>query len=150
MRLAVKLVWVGVLGVLGGCAQRTLTINSEPSGALVYLNGEEVGRTPLMYDFMFYGDYGVVLRMDGYETLKTHRNLKAPVYMWAPLDLFSELLGVKDRQAWRFDMARATTQPAEPPGLFGRARELKGELRSSKYTRAPATLPATMPATQPK
>jgi hypothetical protein len=133
---------------MAGCAQRTLTINSEPSGALVYLNGDEVGRTPLKYDFNFYGDYDVVLRKDGYETLKTHQNLTAPIYMWPPIDLFSEALGVKDKRQWNFAMSPAVAEAVSSDLLLKRADVLKSELRSSKYTRAPATLPAA-PATQP-
>src|SRR5688572_32116032 len=98
---------VGVLAVASGCAQpeRKLVINSEPAGALVYLNGEEVGRTPLEYDFTWYSDYDVTLRKEGYETLKTNRSLKPPLKMWIPFDLFTEMFGGKDRQAWTFTMA---------------------------------------------
>ena len=36
------------LAILQGCGvQRTLQIESDPPGALVYLNGDEVGRTPM-------------------------------------------------------------------------------------------------------
>lgn len=47
-----------------GCVERTITITSEPSGALVHLNDEEVGRTPLTVPFTFYGVYDVRLEMD--------------------------------------------------------------------------------------
>jgi hypothetical protein len=50
-------------------AQRTVDITSDPL-VLVYLNGEEIGRTPLRYDFIWYSDYDVVLRKDDYETLR--------------------------------------------------------------------------------
>jgi len=138
-----------MLGLLAGCAQRTLTIDSQPEGALVYLNGEEVGRTPMKYDFQFYGDYDVTLRKDGYETLRTHQDLKEPIYMFPPIDLFSELFGVKDRQEWTFTLAPASTQPADPQAMITRAEELKGELRSSKHTRAPSTQPTTRASTRP-
>ncbi|MEX0776779.1 MAG: PEGA domain-containing protein [Phycisphaeraceae bacterium] len=44
---------------LAGCVERTISITSEPSGALVHLNDEEVGRTPLIVPFTFYGVYDV-------------------------------------------------------------------------------------------
>ncbi len=135
-----------------GCRQpeRTLVINSEPAGALMYLNGEEVGRTPLTYDFTWYSDYDVTLRKEGYETLKTHRALKAPMYMWIPFDLFSEMAGARDRQEWHFTMTPSVPTAADPQALFSRAEELKGELRSSRNTRPPTTYPTTLPAsTQP-
>src|SRR2546423_12143831 len=65
--------------LLAGCAQRMVDITSDPSGALVFLNGNEVGRTPMRYDFTWYSDYDVTLRKDGYETLKTHHKIDPPL-----------------------------------------------------------------------
>ena len=78
-------------GVMGGCVERNITIASDPPGALVWLNDQEVGRTPVKIPFTWYGDYEVVLRMDGYETIKTHARLDAPIYEIVPFDLLSEL-----------------------------------------------------------
>ena len=61
------------LALLAGCVERTIKITSQPSGALVYLNDEEVGRTPTEVRFTFYGDYSVILRKEGHETLNTRR-----------------------------------------------------------------------------
>src|ERR1043165_4777491 len=55
----------------GGCVRRTLTVTTDPPGAVIYLNGVEAGRTPLERDFVFYGTYDVAVRKEGYETLKT-------------------------------------------------------------------------------
>ena len=74
-----------------GCVERTLSITSEPAGALVYVSSVEVGRTPLRMPFTWYGDYDVVLRLDGYETLKTHCEVNPPIYELPPLDLLSEI-----------------------------------------------------------
>lgn len=54
--------WLLLLTVgLSGCIERTITITSEPSGSLVHLNDEPVGRTPLTVPFTFYGTYDVRL-----------------------------------------------------------------------------------------
>jgi hypothetical protein len=134
------------LVLLAGCARRTLDISSDPPGALVYLNDEEVGRTPMKYDFTWYSDYDVTLRKDGYETLKTHRKLKAPVYMWPPLDLISELFGVKDRRQWHLTMVPERPGANDAKAMIDRAQDLKGELRSGKYTHPPTTYPTTQKA----
>jgi hypothetical protein len=133
------------LGLSTGCAQRELTINSEPQGALVYLNGQEVGRTPMKYDFRWYGDYEVTLRADGYETLKTHRKIYTPIYGFPPFDLGAELFGVKDRREWTFQLQRADAAAADPQALINRGNALKADLRSSQFTRSPATAPSTQP-----
>jgi hypothetical protein len=138
---------VAILLLAAGCgSQRTLTINSEPSGALVYLNGEEIGRTPVKYDFESYGDYDVVLRKDGFETLKTHRDMKAPLSGIVPFDLFAELFGSKDIRQWTFDLAPAKPGSDDAQALISRAQAMEKELKSSPRTRKPATVPATQPA----
>ncbi len=79
---------------LAGCVERTLTITSDPAGALVYASNVEIGRTPVTIPFTWYGDYYFVLRpegMKGYETLKTHAAVNPPLYDIPPLDLLSEL-----------------------------------------------------------
>jgi len=144
MRALVRLLPPLVVLVSGGCAQRSLTITSEPPGALVYLNGpEEIGRTPLRYDFERYGDYEIILRKEGYQTLRTNRNLKAPLYAFPPLDLGAEMIGVRDNRHWHFELTPLDPAPVDAQALIGRAQELKGQLRSTQYTRPPATAPAT-------
>ncbi|TFG50593.1 MAG: PEGA domain-containing protein, partial [Candidatus Brocadiia bacterium] len=63
-----------------GCVERQLTIKTEPAGGLVLLNDEEIGESPVAVSFEWYGDYDIKIYKDGYETLKTHRLLKAPWY----------------------------------------------------------------------
>ena len=63
-RLSAFALTLGLL-ILSGCVDRTISITSTPSGALVYLNDEEVGRTPLVTPFTFYGP-AVTARMSAY------------------------------------------------------------------------------------
>jgi predicted ATPase len=77
---------------LAGCVERELTITSQPEGALVYVSDVEVGRTPVTIPFTWYQNYDVILRMDGYQTLKTHARLTPPWYEVPPLDLLQFLL----------------------------------------------------------
>ena len=78
--------------VLAGCVRRTLSIQTEPPAALVYLNDEEVGRTPVHVPFTWYGDYDVIVRKPGYKTLRTHARIHPPWYQVPPFDLVSEAL----------------------------------------------------------
>jgi len=39
-----------------GCVRRTVIIRTEPQGARVILNDEEVGTSPVSVDFTWYGD----------------------------------------------------------------------------------------------
>jgi len=91
-----------------GCVERRLTINTEPQGALVILNDEQIGISPVTASFNWYGDYNITIRKDGFETLKTHRELKAPWYDAFPFDFFAQILipgRTVDSYEWTFELA---------------------------------------------
>jgi hypothetical protein len=108
-----------------GCVERSFTLTSNPPGALVMLSSEEIGRTPVTIPFTWYGDYEVILRLEGYETLKTHHNLKPPVYEVFPLDFFSEIAPwtYRDRRSAHFELTKRT--PPSDETLMQRADELR-------------------------
>ena len=137
--------------LLNGCIEQTMTIKTDPPGALVYLNDLEVGRTPLTRDFTWYGNYDVEVRKDGYQTLKTHQWVVAPKYLWVPLDLLMELqpATVEDHHDLFFKLQPETAAMLDPGPVLSRAEELKGDLESSKLTRKPTTQPATRASTRP-
>ncbi len=100
-------IFVGVLLGLCGCVERELTINTNPSGAVVLLNDEEIGVSPVTVPFNWYGDYNVTIRKQGCETLKTHRKLVSPWYDYFPFDFFAEILypgRIIDSYEWSFDL----------------------------------------------
>ena len=126
-----------------GCVRRSLTVTSNPPGALVYLNGTEVGRTPLTRDFTWYGTYDVTLRKEGYETLKTEGKVIAPWWQWVPFDLFAELLPLHDRQALSYAMHPYAQATVDPQQMLRRAEGMEGQLESSRFTRAATTRPTS-------
>ena len=75
-----------------GCVEREMSITSEPPGAMVLISDVEVGRTPVTIPFTWYGDYDIILRRDGYKTLKTHADITMPIYEVPPLDLLSAIV----------------------------------------------------------
>lgn len=109
-----------------GCVRRTLSITSEPAGALVWLNDREIGRTPIEVDFLHYGTYDVRLHKDGYEPLLTSGDAKAPWWDSIPIDLVSEMLPGEhhSRVAWHYVL-----QPRDddPQALLQRAVELRSK-----------------------
>jgi hypothetical protein len=145
----------GVLAIAvlagAGCVRRTLTVRSDPPGALLYLNGLEVGRTPVTRDFTWYGTYDVTLRHEGYEPLKTQGKVIAPWWQWVPIDLVAELLPLHDNQFLHYVMKPEPSAAAEPDVMLRRAQELRGEMESSPRTPAPPPPAATtrpVPATR--
>jgi len=75
---------------LGGCVERIMKIDSHPQGARVFVNDEEIGVTPAKFSFLWYGDYDIMLRKDGFQTLKTHCRIDPPWYQYPPIDLIAE------------------------------------------------------------
>jgi len=127
--LALSAVSLTAIMILGGCVERKLTINTEPQGAIVVLNDEEVGISPVTVSFEWYGDYNVRISKEGFETLKTHRKLKAPWYDKFPFDFFAQLIIPKrivDSYEWTFELA-PQQQPTREE-LIRNALELKKQL----------------------
>ncbi|MHC4295186.1 MAG: PEGA domain-containing protein [Planctomycetota bacterium] len=100
------LVVLGAVLLIGGCVEREMLITSKPAGALVFVSDVEVGRTPVTLPFTWYGDYEIILRRSGHETLKTHANINPPVYEIPPLDFFSAIAPwtYHDRRYLHFEM----------------------------------------------
>jgi hypothetical protein len=153
MELMGRKKWVGAILIvlmLDGCVQRTMVIHSDPPGAVVFMNDQEIGRTPITRDFTWYGTYDVYVRKDGYQTLHKRTKVIAPWWQWVPFDFLAEFCGhPRDIQHLFYTLKPASTQPANPAEMFERADELKSQLESSQYTHAPSTLPSTNPSTHP-
>jgi len=127
------------LAALAGCVRREMTITSEPSGALVYLNGEEAGRTPMTRDFTWYGTYDVVIRKEGSETLRARQKTIAPWWQWPPFDLVAELFLLDDKRTYQYTLQPAADTAIDVDAILARSDALRGQLES---TRAPSTQPS--------
>ena len=93
--------------LLAGCVERKLTIITKPEGALVMLNDEEIGESPVTVPFQWYGDYRIRISKDGYETLVTNKELKGPWYDKFPFDFFAQVVNptrISDDYEWSFDL----------------------------------------------
>jgi hypothetical protein len=111
-----------------GCVRRTITITTEPPNARVFLNDQEVGRSPVSTDFLWYGDYDVAVRAEGYQTLQTNWPINPPWYQIVPMDFFTEVLWpgtLHDQRERHFVLEPA--QPPDPEALLGRAEQMRDE-----------------------
>lgn len=90
------------------------------------VNDEEIGVSPVRFSFLWYGDYDIMLRKPGYETLKTHYRIDPPWYQWPPFDLIAETMipnTIRDERT----LPTFELQPAQMPTaeeLAARAAEL--------------------------
>lgn len=109
-----------------GCVRRTVTIQTAPAGARVVLNDREVGTTPVTVPFTWYGDYDVVVRKDGYETLHTNHPIERPWYQYPPIDLVAEAMmpfTIHDEHQMYFELQAA--EPVDHAELVDQARQMR-------------------------
>lgn len=124
------------LTAASGCTgvRRELTVESDPPGALVYLNGDEVGRTPMTREFTYYGTLDLQLRKGGYQTLAARPRVWAPLWQIPPVDLLAEAFPLTDRHKLSYTLKPEAEGDVDKPALIERAARLGSQLRSSEVT----------------
>ncbi|MDO4558017.1 MAG: PEGA domain-containing protein [Planctomycetia bacterium] len=96
-----------ILTLCTGCVQRRMTIRSNPPGAVVYIDNQEIGTTPVSTNFTFYGKRRIRLVKDGYETIDDLREIRAPWYQYPGADLVSETMvpgEIQDRRTIQYTL----------------------------------------------
>jgi hypothetical protein len=86
--------------VLPGCVERSLSIRTSPPGATVFVDGIDVGKSPVTIPFDHYGTWDVVVRMEenekrGERSLAPQRrqvHLSPPWYQRFPIDFVFDVL----------------------------------------------------------
>jgi len=115
----------------GGCLKRTISVTTEPPGALVWINDVEVGRTPLETDFTFYGNYDVRVRREGYEPIVTSAKAKRPIQEMPGIDLLAEAAPVRMHNVvrWHWNLVplaeQAQSKEQAEQDLLARAGALR-------------------------
>jgi hypothetical protein len=107
------LLLIAAAAPLAGCLERTITVRTEPPGAIVWLNDQEIGRSPVTTAFTFYGKYELRIRKEGYEPLITSRNAVAPWYEYPGIDLVTEAVPARITKKIVWDFALT---PSPAPG----------------------------------
>ena len=124
LALAATLVAVG----LCGCVERRYTIRSEPPGALVIVNDEEIGTTPVSRAFTFYGDRRIRLIREGYEVMDVIQPINAPYWDNLLTEFFTEnLIPYTMRDERSFTYKLSPEKPTDANALLDRAENLRGQ-----------------------
>jgi len=114
---------------LAGCVKRTITVRTDPAGALVTVNDVEKGRSPVTFPFTWYGEYRVLIEHPEYETLETSKGVPAPIYQWPVIDFVCEVLlpfKFHDQHDWSFTLN--PRQPVDTEQLIERAEDFRSRV----------------------
>ena len=106
--------------------RRRLNVNSNPQGALVYVDNQQIGTTPCSVDFTYYGTREIRLIKPGFETLTVNQPIPAPWYQYTPIDFFAENLvatKIRDNRTVNYNLAPQLIVPT--PELLERANQLR-------------------------
>ena len=114
-RIAVWLLLAFV--VCTGCVRRRLTVRTSPPGALVFIDGQEIGRTPVATPFTHYGTRNFRIVMDGFETIDVNQPFPPPWYQVPGIDFVAENLvprEIRDERVVEFELVpKGVTPPGE-------------------------------------
>lgn len=116
------------VGLGSGCVSRRMMVYSDPPGALVVLEGREIGYTPCAVDFLYYGTRELTLIKDGYETKQVMQKVPAPWYQWPVIEFFADnfaLHSITDRQAFHYQLEPRRVMLNED--ILNRAEQLRSE-----------------------
>ncbi len=101
-------------------------VRSNPPGATVYVDGYEIGTTPIATDFIYYGTRQIRLVKDGYETLTIDQPIGTPWWEFPPLDFVSENVvpgNLRDVRVLSYQLTPQLVVPAEQ--IRARAEQLR-------------------------
>jgi len=121
-----------------GCVRRRMTIRSNPSGAMVFVDDQKIGVTPVSTPFTFYGTRKIQLFKDRFESQTIKQQFLPPWYEFPVLEFISENLWPWEVRDERFvDVQLAPLQIVPNDQLIGRADALRNNSRVGYTTPLP-------------
>ncbi len=138
------LILIKALFLFAGCVTRTITIKTNPNNALVYVDDELVGESPVEIPFTYYGTRKITIEKkddDGRlicERKIVFEKIKAPVYEVFPLDFFSEIVwpfDIQDSHTLNYDLVEVTplSRKEQQKNVIENAEELRQRVNSPDF-----------------
>ena len=141
-----------------GCIRKRMTIRTSPPGAMVYIDKQPIGLTPVSTSFTYYGTRSFEIVRDGYRTEKFLRKINPPWYAIPPLDFASETLWPFEQRDERIIDVQMSPEPVVPKeALVASAEQLRLQASQGVAVSMPPTVgqpqpiinPAVVPNPQP-
>ena len=113
---------------------RRITVRTQPSGALVEMNGKRLGLSPVSTNFTYYGDNEFKVSAPGYETAVVLQPTPAPWYQVPPLDFITDNFlpfRVRDHREYSYSLTpRDPLQELDEQGLRSRGENFRSQAQS--------------------
>jgi PEGA domain. len=138
------LILVATVFAFSGCVTRSITVKTNPSNALVYVDDKLIGESPATTPFMFYGTRKIMIERKDEDGVLTHERtiafekIKAPVYEIFPLDFFSEIVWpfkIKDEQVLSYNLVELDPLPIKErqARMLKNAEELRQRVNAPEF-----------------
>jgi hypothetical protein len=107
-----------------------MTIRTDPPGALVEVDGQRLGPSPVSTDFTYYGTREITLSAPGFETISFRQPVPAPWYQVFPFEFFADNLlpfRVTNRHEFMYRLRPRDPQLDVEDRLLERARGFRSQ-----------------------
>jgi hypothetical protein len=140
--MAVTILLLGALA--NGCVRRRLMVRTNQPGALVAVDNQVIGTTPVATSFRYYGTREIRIERDGFRTEKLVQSFRPPWYQWPVIDFFAETLypgELRDERVVDVELVPQTLPTVDQ--VISTGDQLRAQARSGVITNvAPATTSA--------
>lgn len=120
---------------LTGCVQRRLQIRSQPEGALVSIDRQPVGLTPVSVPYTYAGTREFQLEKDGFKTVRVAQNIRPAWFDRFPISFFSNhFAGREVRDDRLFDFQMEPKEAVNEAVLFERANDFRDNIQRGTLT----------------
>jgi hypothetical protein len=118
-----------------GCVRRRLTVRTNPPGAQVFVDDQEIGTTPCSSSFVYYGTRKITILKDGYRTETIFQKIPPPWYQLPGIDFVAENLNPRETRDERIvDVQLVPEELVPQQKLIDRAQMLRDSVRSGTVT----------------
>jgi len=115
--------------------KRKILVRSYPEGALVVIDRQPIGHTPVAVPITYYGTREIQVEMDGFETQTVKHRFAAPWYQIPPLDFVTDNFWpreIRDDRVVDFQLTPSTN--VDENFLRDRAEQLRGNVYRGTVT----------------
>lgn len=136
-RLILFIVLATLWSCQAGCnsVKRRIIVRTQPEGALVSIDRQPIGYSPVSVPFTYYGTREIQLEKDGYQTIRVTERLAPPVYDSFPLSFLSENFSLRERRDNReMDFQLVAKEQVNESQLIDRANQTRGNIMRGTIT----------------